>query len=135
MTGVRWMDHAAPSQCWISGALPTLPLPCPVPKLSVAVGQATPHRKLWVGEAGAGVFSMDHEVPFQACASGVWFCQREVWLPTAVQKDADRHDTADRPARGAGGFGVAWMDHETPFHRSARVTWACLPDWYWCAPF
>ena len=42
-------------------------------------------------------------------------------LPTAVQKAADRHVTADSLARAAAGLGVAWTDHEVPSRASARA--------------
>src|SRR5262249_54640312 len=43
--------------------------------------------------------------------------------PTAVQAEADLHDTASRKLPCApAGLGVAWTRQRVPFHRSAKVT-------------
>jgi len=41
-------------------------------------------------------------------------------LPTATQSFAAGQDTPTSSLAGAG-FGVGWIDHRDPFHRSARV--------------
>src|SRR5215831_16513848 len=41
--------------------------------------------------------------------------------PTAVHADGEVHDTEVRNHPPPGGFGVRWMRHVVPFHRSASV--------------
>jgi len=65
----------------------------------------------------------DHLDPFQRSASvsdsPTLFAER----PTAVQASLDEHDTADRPLSVLpAGLGAGWIDHATPFQRSASVT-------------
>ena len=43
-------------------------------------------------------------------------------FPTAMQADAEVHDTLARElCRSPGGSGVRWTRHAVPFHVSARV--------------
>jgi hypothetical protein len=43
-----------------------------------------------------------------------------------MQAEAEVQETPDRAPFPAGGFGVAWMRHRVPFHRSARA-WETPP--------
>ena len=45
----------------------------------------------------------------------------EAEVPTAVQAEAEAQETPNNTPPPEEGFGVAWMDHRVPFHRSARV--------------
>ena len=72
---------------------------------------------------GSGVVSMDHDVPFHFSARMTVTPELLRYSPTAVQALAEVQDTPPRALPCAPeGLGVAWTDHEVPFHASARVT-------------
>ena len=72
--------------------------------------------------AGLGEGTMRHAVPSHRSASvAAGFPALSVRAPTAVQADADVHDTPLSRALPCGGLGVAWMAHFVPFQRSASV--------------
>jgi hypothetical protein len=73
------------------------------------------------GPEGLGVAWMRHLLPFHRSARILPFPE----FPTAVQADADVHDTPFR--KPPAGFGVGWMLHPVPFHRSARVLPFAVP--------
>src|SRR5215471_1071716 len=58
---------------------------------------------------------MRHRVPSQ-CSAKV----PEFEFPTAVHAEDEVQATPERAPPPAEGFGVAWMRHRVPFHRSAR---------------
>ncbi|HLY48241.1 MAG TPA: hypothetical protein VKR21_03510 [Solirubrobacteraceae bacterium] len=67
-----------------------------------------------------GVGSIAHVEPFQLSARVLAPATSE--NPTAMQALVEAHDTASKlsldPSPGAG-FGVGWISHVDPFHRSA----------------
>jgi hypothetical protein len=66
---------------------------------------------------------MPHLVPFQRSPRVTGVFRLLIELPTAVQPEADLHDTAPRLLPCAlDGSGVDWMPHLVPFHCSAKVT-------------
>src|SRR5690348_2903536 len=75
---------------------------------------------------GAGAtWAADHAVPSHASAMAL--C-RPLSSPTARQKLAEAQDT---PLSVPAAVGVAWTDHELPFHDSARVK---VPLLLWRSP-
>src|SRR5215467_13389484 len=84
--------------------------------------QATLFRSLMPWPAGLGVGWMRQVWPFHRSARvpvGLPGGTRRP--PTAVQADGEVHDTAPRDHPPPGGFGVRWMRHLVPSHRSASV--------------
>jgi hypothetical protein len=72
---------------------------------------------------GFGVVWIDHSVPFQPSASVTVVPELFTYSPVAIHEVDDAHETPQRLLFVAPlGFGVVWIDHEVPFHRSASVT-------------
>jgi hypothetical protein len=85
--------------------------------------QDTPLNTLPVAPEGLGDATMDHEVPLRFSTKLVTLLELSSELPTARHLLADAHDTpAKALAVAPEGLGVVWMDHEVPFHASARLT-------------
>jgi len=85
--------------------------------------QSTLNRALAAAPARLGVDWMPHLVPFQCSPRVTGVLRLLIELPTAVQAEADLHDTASRkPPCAPAGLGVAWMRQRVPIHRSAKVT-------------
>ena len=71
---------------------------------------------------GFGVDCTAQEVPSQRSASVTPLPELSVKLPTAVQAEADEHDTAPKNVLCApGGTGTDWRLHVVPSHRSANA--------------
>jgi hypothetical protein len=69
---------------------------------------------------GTGVGCTRHPLPFQRSASVCTIPEAECCSPTAVQAEAELHETPPRKLCTAPlGFGVGRMRHELPFQRSA----------------
>jgi hypothetical protein len=125
--GVVWMLHLLPFQrsASVAEGLPLLSTAAPTAVQTNAEGHASQFRMPPPGEEGFGVGWMLHLVPFHRSASvgptGSPFLSTAA--PTAVQADDPLQSTPDSSApRVPAGFGVAWMRHLVPFHRSAMVT-------------
>jgi hypothetical protein len=73
---------------------------------------------------GFGAFCTDQALPFQRSTSTADTVALEgKSLPTAVQAEADEHETAARDALEAlAGVGALLMDHVVPFHTSPSGT-------------
>jgi hypothetical protein len=83
--------------------------------------------------AGFGVGTMLHFLPFQRSANVPNTRERFRERPTAIQAEADGHDTSNRLLTEAPrAFGVGWTLHREPFHRSASVT--LTPEFLTLAP-
>jgi hypothetical protein len=97
---------------------------------AVAVGQDTPYTASSVAElVGLGMDWAVQVDPFQRSASGTRKNELLSYSPTAVQAVADEQDTACSSAlEDPAGFGVGWIAHVVPFHRSARVLPVLLVD-------
>jgi hypothetical protein len=76
----------------------------------------TAFRELNCSPEGLGVAWICHTLPFQCSARVPAFDP-----PTAVQDEADVHDTLAKLPPPCEGLGVAWISHALPFHCSARV--------------
>ena len=114
--GVDWMLHAAPSHR--SASVPRLEPPTAVH--AVEDVHDTPEKPLPCAPAGFGVGCTAQEVPFHRSASVTPLPELSVKLPTAVQAEADEHDTAPKNVLCApGGTGTDWRLHVVPSHRSA----------------
>jgi hypothetical protein len=88
-------------------------------------GHDTAPRRLCGLPAGLADGSIRQVRPFQRSTSVTSRPDPMTELPTAVQVEGPVQDTPKSaltlaPAR----FGVGWMCHLRPFHRSARVTWS-----------
>jgi hypothetical protein len=123
--GVAWTRHRAPSHR--SARVPALEPPTAV-QADVDV-QATPFSKL-SSSVGLNVGTIRHVLPSQRSASVP--AARPLNLtnrpPTAMQADDEVQATPFRPLTFAlAGFGVGWMRHVVPFHRSARVRPFAVP--------
>jgi len=125
--GVGRMRHRVPFHR--SAKNPPMSLGLEVPPTAMqdlAEVHATPNRPLAAAPARLGVAWMAHAVPFQCSANVTGMLRLLIELPAAMQADADVHATAFRTVNweangGIAGFGVAWMRHLVPSHRSARV--------------
>jgi hypothetical protein len=116
--GVDWMLHAVPFHR--SASVPRLEAPTAVH--AVEDVQDTPEKPLPCAPAGFGVDCTAQEVPFQRSASVTPVPELSVKFPTAVQLEADEHDTAFKNVFcDPGGSGIDWMLHAVPFHRSANA--------------
>jgi len=99
--------------------------------------QATLNRPLAAAPTRLGVGWMAHRVPFQCSAKVTGVLRPLIELPTAMQAEADVHDTAFRAVRwkancGIGGLGVGWMVHRVPSQCSASDTKS--PELFWEPP-
>src|SRR6516225_11267062 len=118
--GEAWIAHLVPFHRSVRLAFPNEP---PTAVQAEGEVQATPSRRTPGTPAGLGVCWMLQRVPFQRSASVArpW-PELSTLAPTAVQSDGAGQATPVRaPPPGAGGFGVGWMRHVVPFHRSASV--------------
>jgi hypothetical protein len=71
---------------------------------------------------GFGVDCTAQEVPSQRSASVMPLPELSRKVPTAVQAEADEHDTAFKNGPcGPGGSGIDWRLHVVPSHRSASA--------------
>jgi hypothetical protein len=82
------------------------------------VGHDTPPKLTPGGPAGLGVAWIRHRVPFHRSAKVLALGVKALETPTAVQDEADVHETPEKPPGGRAGVGR--MLHRVPFHRSAR---------------
>jgi hypothetical protein len=116
--GVDWMVHAVPFHR--SASVPRLESPTAMH--AVADVHDTPEKPLDCAPAGSGVDCTAQEVPFQRSASVTPVPELSVKFPTAVQLEADEHDTAFKNVLCApGGSGTDWRRHAVPSHRSANA--------------
>jgi hypothetical protein len=116
--GVDWMVHAVPSHR--SASAPRLEDPTAVH--AVEDVHDTPEKPLPCAPAGFGVGCTAQEVPFQRSASVTPLPELSRKVPTAVQAEADEHDTAFKNGPCApGGSGTDWRLHVVPSHRSASA--------------
>jgi len=116
--GADWMLHASPFHR--SASVPRLEAPTAVHTVEDA--HDTPEKPLPCAPAGFGVGCTAQEEPFQRSASVTPTPELSVKLPTAVQREADEHDTAPKNVLCApGGSGIDWRLHVVPSHRSANA--------------
>ncbi len=116
--GVDWMVHAVPFHC--SASVPRVESPTAMH--AVEDVQDTPEKPLDCAPDGFGVDWTAQVVPFHRSASVTPTPELSVKLPTAVQLEADEHDTAFKNVLCApGGSGIDWMLHVVPSHRSANA--------------
>src|SRR5215470_15559992 len=120
--GVGWMCHLPPlhRSARVSGLEPVRLSPTAVQ--TVLAGQATAAKKISWPPPGLGVAWTRQVRPFHRSArvaSPVRVGTRRP--PTAVHADGEVHDTESRNHPPPGGFGVGWMRHLLPSHRSASV--------------
>jgi hypothetical protein len=120
--GVGWMLQLVPFHP--SARVPAFETPTAVQPEDV--GQATLVRKP-PPCAGLGVGWMLQLVPFHRSARVLALGVKALEPPTAVQADADVHETPLSVAPPWDGLGVGWMLQRVPFHRSARVVPSALP--------
>jgi len=120
--GVAWRCHDEPSQRSASGwGAPELLKLAPTALQADGDVHATLLRNANEEPAGVGVNWSDQRAPFHRAAKVTEIPERLMELPTAVHADADVQDTPFSVAPPRRGFGVDWMVHRVPFHRSARV--------------
>ena len=116
--GVDWMLQAVPFHR--SARVPRFENPTAMH--AVEDVQDTPERELDCAPDGFGVDCTAQEVPFHRSASITPTPELSVKVPTAVQLEADEHDTAFKNVFCApGGSGIDWMLHVVPSHRSANA--------------
>jgi hypothetical protein len=116
--GVDWMLHAVPFHC--SASVPRFEDPTAMH--AVEDVQDTPEKELDCAPDGFGVDCTAQEVPFQRSASATPAPELSPKVPTAVQLEADEHDTAFKNVLCApGGSGIDWTRHVAPSHRSANA--------------
>jgi hypothetical protein len=116
--GVDWMLHAVPFHR--SASVPRLESPTAVHMVEEV--HDTPEKKLDCAPDGFGTDCTAQEVPFQRSASATPLPELSVKLPTAVQLEADEHDTAFKNVPcDPGGSGIDWTLHRVPSHRSANA--------------
>lgn len=112
------MLHASPFHC--SASVPRLEAPTAMH--AVEDVHDTPEKKLNCAPDGFGVGCTAQEVPFQRSASVTPVPELSVKLPTAVQMEADEHDTAFKNVFcDPGGSGIDWVRHVVPSHPSANA--------------
>ena len=115
--GVDSMLHAVPFHC--SASVPRAEDPTATHALEDV--HDTPERKLDCAPDGFGTDCTAQKVPFQRSASATPVPELSVKLPTAVQPEADEHDTAFKNVPcDPGGSGIDWTLHRVPSHRSAN---------------
>ena len=128
--GVRWTVHREPSHrsANVPVGLSEESAEAPTPMQAAGAGHATPMKRLLGGLDGVGADTSLQAWPFQRSArTNCLPVPVGFEVPTAMQLDAEAHETAVNPeACAPAGFGVAWILHRVPFHRSARVF--CAPD-------
>src|SRR5215467_11216344 len=118
--GVAWMRHTVPFHRSAKVlALGVKALETPTAVHADAEVQATPFRTPPPG-AGFGVAWMRHTVPFHRSTKVLALGVKALETPTAVHADAEVQATPFRTPPPGAGFGVAWMRHTVPFHRSAK---------------
>ncbi len=116
--GVDWMVHAVPFHC--SASVPRVESPTAMH--AVEDVQDTPEKPLDCAPDGFGVDWTAQVVPFHRSVSVTPTPELSVKLPTAVQLEADEHDTAFKNVPCApGGSGIDWTRHVVPSHRSANA--------------
>src|SRR6516164_4359666 len=120
--GVGWMLQLVPSHR--SARFPVLEFPAAVH--ADADVQATPFSSPppW---GGLGVAWIRHRVPFHRSARVLALGVTGSEAPAAVHVVVDVQATPLRKPLPWGGFGVAWIDHRVPFHRSASGPAPALP--------
>ena len=120
--GAGWMVQRVPFHNSASGPTEFLALSIwpPTAVQNEADVHATLMRKLPGGPEGLGVGWMTQRVPFHRSARvPAGFPALSIWLPTAVQDEADVHATLLRKLPGGPeGLGVGWMAQRVPFHLS-----------------
>src|SRR5262250_2253065 len=122
-TGV--MSQPFPFQCSATSACRgALSMPVPPTAMQLAgLGQDTPIKKLGSAPGRLGVFWISQALPFQDSARLTGVLKPLAEVPEAMQNEGTGHETAENPLAEAWvRFGVGWMDHLVPFHRSASVT-------------
>jgi hypothetical protein len=100
-----------------------VPEPCenPIAVQLEAEGHVTANRKSPCAPPGLGLRRIVHLRPFQRSAN-VSKSEPLLEAPTAVQADRDEQLTPARnPNCAPDGFGVGWIRHALPSHRSTRV--------------
>jgi hypothetical protein len=122
-TGV--MSQPFPFQCSATSACRgelSMPVPPTAMQLDGLV-QETPIKPLGSAPGRLGVFWIFQVWPFQDSARLTGVLKPFAAGPAAMQNEDRGQETAKNPlAEARGRFGVAWMDHVVPFHRSASVT-------------
>jgi hypothetical protein len=129
--GRDWSDQLVPFQ---TSAISTLapPLRTAPPIAVQAVGEVhdTPSSPLAVAPVGFGVDWTDQLVPSQRSAKVRWLPKSMPAMePTAVQAEADVHDTPRRMPYPSGGGRVVvdWIDQLVPSHASTKgKNWPAL---------
>jgi hypothetical protein len=117
------MDQTDPFHCSTSDvfAVPPPVFPSPTATQKMALTQSTPVRSAKVEDAGLGLGTADHDVPFHCSTSVPSFGRFP--RPTAVHELALRQLTSrSSPVPFPGGLGVGTRDQDVPFHSSARVS-------------
>jgi hypothetical protein len=98
----------------------------PVPPTAMQLAgrvQETPIKPLGFAPGRLGVFWIFQVLPFQDSARLTGVLKPFAEGLAARQNEGMGQETAENPlAEARGRFGVAWMDHVVPFHRSASVT-------------
>src|SRR6516165_6347768 len=123
--GVRWTVHREPSHrsANVPVGLSEESAEAPTPMQAAGAGHATPMKRLLGGLDGVGADTSLQAWPFQRSArTNCLPVPVGFEVPTAMQLDAEAHETAVNPGACApAGFGVGCTVQCSPFQCSARV--------------